>query len=156
VYQRILVPHDGSTFAEQVLPYAVELAKLSGGTLAFLEVIEPPNPALFASESTTGIGAELTFEVLEEAEQAQREQGMHRLEALSRELGAQGIKATWAIEEGNPSEVIVRRAAAAGAEVIAMASHGRSGVVRAILGSVTDAVVRGAPCPVLVVRAREA
>ena len=155
VYRRILVPHDGSKFAEQVLPHAVEFAKLAGASLELLEVIEPPNPALFANEGGTGLGAEMTFEVLEEAEEAQREEGMHRLEALSRDLEGQGLKATWAIEEGNPADVIVRRAAADGVDLIAMASHGRSGVVRAILGSVTDAVVRNAQCPVLVIRASE-
>jgi nucleotide-binding universal stress UspA family protein len=155
VYRRILVPHDGSSFAEQVLPHAVELAKLTGATLEFLEVIAPPNPALFANEAGTGLGAEMTLEVLEEAEEAQREQGMHRLEALARELEAQGIKATWSIEEGDPAGVIVERAAKVGADLITMASHGRSGVIRAILGSVTDAVVRDAHCPVLIIRARE-
>jgi nucleotide-binding universal stress UspA family protein len=155
VYQRILVPHDGSAFAEQVLPHVTELARCMGAEVHLLEVIPPPNPALFSSDVTTGIGAEITLEALDEAEEEMREVGEHRFEILSQQLAADGIKTQWQVREGDPAQTIVDYVTEQGVDLVAMASHGRSGFARAILGSVTDSVLRHAPCPVLVVRASE-
>lgn len=63
------------------------------------------------------------------------------------------IPTEFLIWTGNPADSIVEAAAAEGADMIVVGSHGRSGLGRAILGSVSDHVVRHAPCPVLVVRA---
>jgi len=155
VYQRILVPHDGSAFAEQVLPHAAELARATGAELHLLEVIPPPNPALFASDVSDPVGAELTMEALEEADEAMREVGEHRFATLQRELGAQGVKVAWQVREGDPAKSIVDYIGEQSIDLVAMTSHGRTGIARAILGSVTDAVLRHVTCPVLVVRADE-
>ena len=62
MYSRILVPHDGSSFAEQVLPHAVEIAKRFEAEIHLLEVIEPPNPAVFTSDLEGGAGAPMAIE----------------------------------------------------------------------------------------------
>jgi nucleotide-binding universal stress UspA family protein len=155
VYSRILVPHDGSAFAEQVLPHVTELARALGAEVHLIEVIAPPNPAIFAADESTGVGSEIALEALEEADEELREEGEHRFHTLSEQLGAQGIKAAWQVREGDPAQEIVDYAREQGVDLIAMASHGRSGLARAILGSVTDSVLRHAACPVLVVRAND-
>ncbi len=155
MYKRILVPHDGSTFAEQVLPHAIDIAKRFEAEIHLLEVIEPPNPALFTQEMDGGLGAEITAEALLEAEEAQREQGEQRLSALAERLEADGVTAVWRIVEGSPAREIINYEKEADIDLVTMASHGRTGLVRMVLGSVTDTVLREGGRPVLVVRAKE-
>lgn len=155
MYQRILVPHDGSAFAEMVLPHVIELAKRFEAELFLLEVIEPPNPALFATDAETGIGAELAVEEIERAEDEVRAAGAARLQKLVASLAEQGVRASYNIVDGDPAREINAFARANRIDLIAMTSHGRTGLVRAILGSVTDMVVREAEVPVLIVRAKE-
>ncbi len=155
MYQRILVPHDGSAFAEMVLPHVIELAKRFDAQLFLLEVIEPPNPALYATDAETGMAAELAVEEIEAAEDELRSAGAARLQKLVASLGDQGVRASYNIVDGHPAHEINAFARANGIDLIAMTSHGRTGLVRAILGSVTDMVLREAEVPILVVRAKE-
>lgn len=155
MYSRILVPHDGSSFAEQVLPHAVDIAKRFEAELHLLEVIPPPNPAVFASDLEGGAGAPLAIEAIDEAQEELRNQGRERLQTLANELGAQGVKTVWTVTDGDPAHEIVAYCAKNQIDLVAMASHGRTGLIRAILGSVTDSVLRNGGHPVLVVKASE-
>ena len=155
MYSRILVPHDGSSFAEQVLPHAVDIAKRFGAEIHLLEVIAPPNPAVYSSDLEGGAGAPLAIEAIDEAQEELRKQGRERLQALADDLGKQGIKTVWTVTEGDPAHEIVSYGNSNSIDLIAMASHGRTGFVRAILGSVTDAVLRNAGHPILVIKAAE-
>jgi nucleotide-binding universal stress UspA family protein len=155
LYQRILVPHDGSSFAELVLPHVTELAQRFDAELILLEVISPPNPALYAGDAEAGIGADLAVQEIEEAQDELRAQGQARLVSLVGSLGAQGIRASYRVVDGDPAREIIRFARENQIDLIAMTSHGRTGLVRTILGSVTDLVLREAITPVLVVRASE-
>jgi len=149
------VPQDGSSFAEQVLPHAIDIAKRFEAEIHLLEVIEPPNPAVYSSDLDGGAGAPLAMEAIDEAQEELRRQGHDRLQALADSLGQQGIKTVWTVTEGDPAHHIIAYGHEHGVDLIAMASHGRTGVMRAILGSVTDAVLRDGGLPVLVVRATE-
>jgi nucleotide-binding universal stress UspA family protein len=155
VYQRILVPHDGSAFAELVLPHAVELARRLEAELHFLEVIPPPNPALYSGDIEAGVAAELAVEEIDRAQDELREEGRQRLETLVGELTSQGIRAQYTVLDGDPAREINAYARQRGIDLIAMTSHGRTGLVRAILGSVTDMVLREAVAAVLIIRASE-
>jgi nucleotide-binding universal stress UspA family protein len=155
LYSRILVPHDGSSFAEQVLPHIIEIAKRFEAEIHLLEVIAPPNPAVYSSDLEGGAGAPLAIEAIDEAQEELRNQGRERLQALANRLGQDGIKTVWTVTDGDPAHEIVAYGAKNGIDLIAMASHGRTGLVRAILGSVTDAVLRNSGHPVLVVKASE-
>jgi len=155
LYNKILVPHDGSQFAEQVLPHAVDIAKRFGAEIHLLEVIAPPNPAVFSSDMEGGAGAPLAIEAIEDAQEELRNQGRERLQTLANDLGQQGVKTVWTVTDGDPGHEIVSYAAKNQVDLIAMASHGRTGLVRAILGSVTDSVLRNAHRPVLVIKAAE-
>ena len=86
MYNKILVPHDGSQFAEQVLPYASEIARRFEAEVHLLEVIETPNPAIYASELEEGLAAPTTLEAIDEALDAARATGRDRLQALTQQL----------------------------------------------------------------------
>ena len=79
-----------------------------------------------------------------------------RLEAAAAELVLRGrrdhVTTSFLIWEGDPAESIVEAANAEGADIIVIGSHGRAALGRALIGSVSDQVVRHAPCPVMVVR----
>ena len=155
MYSRILVPHDGSSFAEQVLPHAIEIAKRFEAEIHLLEVIAPPNPAVYSSDLEGGAGAPLAIEAIDEAQEELRNQGRERLQAIANGLGEQGIRTVWTVTEGDPGHEIAAYGAKNQIDLIAMASHGRTGLVRALIGSVTDSVLRHAGRPVLVIKATE-
>ena len=87
---------------------------------------------------------------------AQRKWSEDALETRAGKLRESGIKTSWRVQMGAPHEEIVRTAAEEGAGMIVMGTHGRSGLNRALLGSVTERVVRLARCPVLTVRQAKA
>lgn len=155
MYQRILVPHDGSAFAERVLPHAVEIARRFDAEVILLEVIPPPTPALFTAGGESEAAADMALQEIAQAQEELRREGHARLGALVRQLAAQGVRASYRLVDGDPPRAINTFARENGIDLIAMTSHGRTGLVRAILGSVTDLVLREATTPVLVVRASE-
>ena len=83
----------------------------------------------------------------------QRESGKELLTRVSKALGEKGFNVATALEEGNPKAVILDSAAKWGADLIILGSHGRRGVDRFLLGSVSEAVARHANCSVEIVRA---
>jgi nucleotide-binding universal stress UspA family protein len=155
MYRRILVPHDGSPFAEQVLPHVIDIALPLKAEVHLLEVIPDPNPAVYSADLEAGAGVPIAVEAIDEAQDELREQGKLRLEELARQLAGRGISAVWTVTNGDPAREIIKYEVAHEIDLVAMASHGRTGLIRALLGSVTDAVLRGGGKPVLVVRATE-
>ncbi len=138
MFQRILVPLDGSTLAEAVLPQVEELARLHGSEVLLLRV------ALAHGLPGTDQTA-LQVQTVEEADRY--------LATIEEQLVAQGIKALVSVRYGHAAEEILDHARRAHADLIAMTTHGRSGIRRWMLGSVAEKVVRAAPVPVLLLRA---
>jgi nucleotide-binding universal stress UspA family protein len=136
---KILVPLDGSTLAEQALTKALDLA----------EGREPSLLLLRATEASAWPGIDATDEqvrVVHEAEQY--------LEGVKRDLAAKGIRRVdTSVWYGPPATAIVEAARVAKADLIVMTTHGRSGLGRLILGSVAEGVLRGATTPILLLRA---
>lgn len=155
VYRRILVPHDGSAFAERVLPHATELAKAYQAEVHLLEVIPIQTPALLAPELSVDAEPDLALEALEEAQEALRESGRSRLEGVAAHLQREGITARWSVVDGDPVQEILAYVSKNEIDLIAMATHGRTGLARAILGSVTDALLRKGNRPLLVVPVKD-
>ncbi|OGG48203.1 MAG: hypothetical protein A3F84_21960 [Candidatus Handelsmanbacteria bacterium RIFCSPLOWO2_12_FULL_64_10] len=154
MYRRILMPHDGSAFAERVLPHVTELAKRYEAEVHLLEIIPIQTPGLLAPELSVGTEPELAIDALDAAQQSLREAGRARLENLATHLQNEGVNVRWSIVDGDPVHEILAYAAKLDVDLIAMATHGRSGLARAILGSVTDAVLRRGNRPMLVVPVR--
>jgi nucleotide-binding universal stress UspA family protein len=156
VYGKILVPLDGSELAEGVLPYVRELAGRFDSEVVLLQVVTPVS-RLLAETAPVSMGeATLGAEAASEAAEAERKEAMSYLEGVVRRLKAGNVSARWEVIEGIAGDVIVEYAHREGVDLIAMSTHGRSGLVRLVYGSVADHVLRHAGTPVLLVRSRKA
>ncbi len=143
MYNRILVPTDGSDDMARVIDHASDLARAHGAELHFLHVV---NTASFAS-----LPMETSWESVATT---LREEGERALEAAVERAVAD--EATTAVVEGTPSREIVGYAREEACDLVVMGTHGRGGLGRLIRGSVAERVVRSATVPVLTVRADEA
>lgn len=135
----LLLATDLSPASEAATEQALDLARRLGARLLAVSVIDPGTLRLPGGR----FGARI------DQVRASREREAQVLVRRGRELG---VPVTFLIWQGDPGEVIVEAARSEGVEMIVIGSHGRRGVERALLGSVSDHVVRHAPCPVLVVR----
>jgi nucleotide-binding universal stress UspA family protein len=145
MYTRILIPLDGSTTAEKVLPYARFLAgslKLPVELLAVVDIVE----------MATHISADRARYLDTMIEDSVRNSGQY----LKRVAGTfPGANTKCTVEKGKAEQMIIEAAAADKGTLVTMATHGRSGMNRWLLGSVTEKVLRGGTNPMLLVRAAE-
>lgn len=152
MFRRIVVPLDGSAFADRALPVATQIARMAG---AAIELVHVHVPAHFANGTDT-IPAFRYQGVLEFAaglEEARRRQEIDALHERAVELQAsEGIDVSVRVISGHIGDAVEHEAEAFNADLIVMATHGRSGYSRARLGSVGDVVLRSALMPVLFVR----
>ncbi|MFB6137742.1 MAG: universal stress protein [Halobacteriaceae archaeon] len=141
MYDEILVPVDGSDAASVAVAHAAALASAHGARLRLLYVADT------ARDSVTLVGTGVTDVLAEE--------GDRLLEKTAAELREEGHDVAVQLEQGDPSETIVAAASGAGSHprpaLIVMGSHGRSGLERHLLGSVTERVLRRTDVPVYVV-----
>jgi nucleotide-binding universal stress UspA family protein len=145
MYKKILVPLDGSEVAEAVLPHVERLAKDHDAEIIILRVAV--NPAFEFAMSDPAIAAQVVSDM--------EQQSKEYMAAMEARLKGKGFKVTSAIVEGGVADAILREAEERGADLIAMSTHGRSGMARWLIGSVADKVVRASPLPVLLVRPAE-
>ena len=89
--------------------------------------------------------------ILDDVE-ARRHEAEEYLAPISAALRSQGVNTAWAIRRGRPADEILAAAQESGADLIAMATHGRTGVGRLLFGSVAEAVLRQATVPVFMIR----
>jgi nucleotide-binding universal stress UspA family protein len=160
LYARIVVALDGSARAELVLPYAEALAEQFGSSLILLrattpaEVIAAPAAAATMPPLAPNVAAMPIDSAAVVA--AERRAVESELRALAQRLRSRGLAVSYEHHEGAAADVIIARARELDASLIAMTTHGRGGLARLVFGSTADAVLRHAPCPVLLVRVGEA
>ncbi len=149
MYRTILVPLDGSELAEMVLPHVEMLVKACGGDveLVLLQVCEPARPMVAGYGEAVGQAAILA----EQAAEVCRAQAAEYLAATEKKLKEKGYKVRSEMLVGSPGDEILDYAANNPVDMIAMASHGRSGISRWAYGSVASKVLRGISTPILVV-----
>lgn len=148
MYQKILVPIDGSATSARGLEEAIRLAQLTGGQLRLVHVTDELS-AGFAMECYAGSGDWLT---------TVRENGANLLQAAAATVKAAGVPVDSVLLDGLAATVellVTTLATAWGADLIVLGTHGRRGVGRAFLGSSAEQVLRHSPVPVLLVRAPE-
>jgi nucleotide-binding universal stress UspA family protein len=145
VYTRMLIPLDGSQAAEQVLPYARFLAKGLAIPVELLEVIDPDALAGLANPER---GRYLDTLLTERTASSRA-----YLQTVAGSL--QGSDVRPLVQTGKPEDVLIEHAAADKGALIVMASHGRSGIQRWLLGSVADKVLHGAANHVLLIHASD-
>ena len=153
----LLVPLDGSALAEQVLPYVRSLATLLGARVQLLNVIvENQNEGLMAESVAATYGVVDPLATQREREHRSLTRLMQHaesyLESHAALLLGLGIEAEIEVRSGPAAEVIAEAAEGQHVAMIAMATHGYSGMRRWALGSVTDRVVHATATPVFVVR----
>lgn len=155
MYRRVLVTLDGSQLAEQVLPHVKALlAGRSGAHLYLLSVAQIIDVAA-ASAMVYPIAVYPGQPIDEEAERRRVEGELSNyLRGLEKDLAQPGIEVSSEVRFGHPAEEIISYAHDIDADLIAMCTHGRSGLARWAYGSVADRVLRAADCPVLLVRAK--
>jgi nucleotide-binding universal stress UspA family protein len=156
MYRKILLTLDGSDLSATAIPHAVSIAKASSAPIVLLQVVDSV-AHIMAQATPAGFdlgGGALTAQVAEEAVTAQRQGAQEHLEAAKAQLAAEGVTdVSTEIVEGSAGDAIVEAAARLGADLVVMATHGRSGLGRVLLGSVADHVVRNTPnAAVLLVR----
>jgi nucleotide-binding universal stress UspA family protein len=144
-YSKLLVPLDGSKVAEQVLPYARLLSRTLEVPAQLLTVIDLEELAPLTSRAEGRFLDKLMAEKMRESRTY--------LETIARSFSGAGARCS--VERGKPEDVVIDRAGAERDTLIAMATHGRSGVQRWLLGSVAEKVLRGAANHLLLVRATE-
>jgi nucleotide-binding universal stress UspA family protein len=148
MYKRIVVALDGSAAAERILPHVEALAERFGSTLVLLRATAPAEPGLVGEAVLMSGGALDRAAIMD----APRQEAADYLAGLADRLRQRGLAIDTAQPEGEPAQVIVQHLRREGAGLLAMTTHGRGGLARAVFGSVAEAVLGQAPCPVLLVR----
>jgi nucleotide-binding universal stress UspA family protein len=145
-HKRVLVALDGSSSSEAVLSFLLDIAGPLDMTVLLLRVLEPVSPV--AIEGTI----DLTLDNIE----MRRYDAAEYLAPVVAQLRAKGVDATCQVRPGRPAEQILAAARESHADLIAMATHGRTGFGRLLFGSVAEEVLRHAPVPVFMIRQPDA
>jgi nucleotide-binding universal stress UspA family protein len=145
MYTRLLIPLDGSKTAEKVLPYARFLAARLKLPVELLEVIDIVEIAKLLTPEKAHYLNTVVENRIRSSEQY--------LRGVAGTFPGANVKCT--VEKGAAAEVIIEKAAADKGTLISMATHGRSGLNRWLLGSVAEKVLRGATNPLLLVKATD-
>lgn len=144
--RRVLVPLDAEAGSRRALPPATRLAAAFGASLTLLRVIPWPYQVHGTLTPVTVVGPGTDID-------AARDHAREQLEADAAEPRAAGLHVDIAVmDDVSPGRAIVHFAEQHGIDLIALATHARKGFERMVLGSVADKVLRGAECPVLLVR----
>lgn len=147
MYKRVVVALDGSAVAEAVIPFILDIAGPLDMEVILARVVVPPEPLIVEGS------VQLAVEDPEEA----RVDAEEYLAGLAAELRGKGVRARTQVRTGrSPAAEIVEMAHEAEADLIAMTTHGRSGLGRLLFGSVAEAVLRESKLPVLLLRVTEA
>jgi universal stress protein A len=144
VLRRILVPTDFTARSDSALDYAIALAKQLGAELLILHACEVPPIGYIDPGAFVAIASNIT------------ESAKAALNSRVVKYTGSGVAVRGVLKESTPSGAILACIAEYKADLVVMATHGRRGLPRAVLGSVTEEIVRTAPCPVLSVREQTA
>ena len=144
MYDRILIPTDGSECADSAVEHALDIAAQYDAELHVLSVVDSRD----VSHSAPAISPE-------QVQQTLRDRAESVVESVAERAEAAGVTVVTAVEPGIPDDVVVEYAADEDCGLIVMGTHGRTGLERYLLGSVTERTVRRSSVPVLTVRGSE-
>jgi nucleotide-binding universal stress UspA family protein len=142
MYKRALIPLDGSMVAESIIPFILEVAGPLDMEVALLRVLVPVPP--MAVEGTRHVAIEDVEKLRADADEY--------LVSIAAQLRAKGVRVTTAVRRGEPVAEILAGVREVDADLIAMTTHGRSGLSRLLFGSVASAVLSHAEIPVFLMR----
>jgi nucleotide-binding universal stress UspA family protein len=147
MYKSILVPLDGSGRAEKILPHVVSLAQCYSARVILLQVIELTPMLIVDYGLPGGILPELVEQTKNEAEAY--------LASWQEKFNEKNIENSSRVEQGSIVETVIRVAEQEDVDLIAMASHGRTGLSHVFYGSVASGILHRIDRPLLLIRARE-
>jgi nucleotide-binding universal stress UspA family protein len=142
MFNQILIPTDGSDTAKPAVEMALNLAETYDARLHALFIVDQPTSVSGTGEGFTGLD-----NLLNELE----EEGHQATDTIAEQATDSNIEAETAVQRGNPHDDILSYATGHNIDLIVMGTHGRTGVKRALVGSVTEDVVRHSEIPVLTV-----
>ncbi|AXV37188.1 MAG: universal stress protein UspA [Methanobacterium sp. BRmetb2] len=148
MYKKILLPTDGSKYADKAAEHAIWIASKSGAEVIVLTVLE--------TSSLAGLPAE---DLIVKIKEMLKEEGKRSLEKISDILSEEEshkefnkeVKITLKTKEGAPADEIINMIKEEDVDLVIMGTSGKHGLDRFLLGSVAEKVVRSSPCPVMVV-----
>ena len=142
MYKKILVPLDGSQLSESVLDHVIAIASgCKTPKVVLLRVRQPIHDA---------VSDAVDYEAASKLDESYQKEATEYLRKASDNLRKRSLKVETIVLSGKPAEEILKYAQGSGVDLIIMSSHGRSGVARWVLGSVTDMVIRHSTVPVMV------
>ncbi len=143
-FKKIVVPTDGSAWSERAIPYAVDFARISDGEVILLHIFTPPMHEFVDSLAIAG-EYELANRIREEIKQ--------HLLGLRNEIRAENVSCRLHIIDAvGVSQHIIEYVSDEDADLVVMTTHGHSGLVRLVFGSVANKVMHDLKVPVLVIR----
>ncbi|MFB6256730.1 MAG: universal stress protein [Haloplanus sp.] len=142
IYDRILVPTDGSDGVERAIRHAAEVAARNDATLHGIYVL--------STDTYAGLAMESSWESVDRLLREDAEKAVARVRAVAAEVDA-AVPVETVVMEGKPSREIVRYAESEDCDLVVMGTHGRGGIDRLLLGSVVESVIRASSIPVTAV-----
>lgn len=154
MFKRLLVPLDGSRFGSRALRYATEVAQRFGAEVILIRVIRPTTPVIAAG--THGVASpaesEIAVQAALEANKRNAARAKRYLRDKVRAIRSRHTKASYQVAIGDPAQSIMEFSKKENIDLVVMTTHGKSGLKRAIMGSIADVVIRESGKPVLVIR----
>jgi len=148
MYQRIVVPLDGSALSKQALPEAQQMAELTHAPIHLLQVVDVTRTPWYGQ-----LGMAMEYSAAEDALKEVAVVATHELEAVAFELQQKGIAATIEVRHGSAAQEIINAVQAG--DLLVLATHGRSGMIRWFLGSIAEEVLRNSTVPIMLIRVAE-
>lgn len=145
MFRRVVVPLDGSPVAEGIMPFLMQIAGPLDLEIVLLRVLQPIPPEVIEGSR---------YVVLEDVEKRTAE-AREYLAPIAERLAHNGVRVTVQVRRGEPVLEILASVKETGADLIAMTTHGRSGLGRLLFGSVAEAVLRQSEVPVFLMRLTE-
>lgn len=153
MYEKILVCLDGSKLAEQIIPFVIEQANRFNSKIVLVHTVH--EDVILSPDIPGSPGVPIEMPGAAERLLKERDKAFDYLETIAASLREKGLETESVVLEGAASEAIVSYANNNDIGLIAVATHGRTGLRRAVLGSVTDYILRESGLPVLVIRPQE-
>lgn len=155
IVKHMLLPLDGTPAAEQIVEPAAEVALLSGASCTLVRVVRPALPEIRDFEASSPAGAiPPPLDRLCELQRRAEADARSYLESAAGRLAGRGVEVrTRVLVDDQPAAALLREAET-GVDMVALATHGRHGLPRLLLGSVADKLVRGSTVPLLLYRVR--
>lgn len=157
MFEKIIVPLDSSRFSVKAVSYAIDVAQRYNAEIILLKVLIPTTPVypVALMEPATPAITRLAVQEAKREDKRNLRRANRYLAGKSKEISTRGVPVRYGTVMGDPAGSIIKVCRKERAGLIIMTTHGKGGLKRAIMGSVTDEVIRKSGVPVLVIRPKQ-